>query len=275
MKNQSKLLELYHAFSNFIKGAEDWSPIYKKDKKSFKQLLKLEADYELDLLMYFNTLANNRINNLVDWSKYRKAIKAADTAESLKIVASITSAAFIDEETILLNVSVDWITQIVGTGAVAQDNISRIRTGLNPTHEAVQKAALDRSSLMVKDVTETTRNRIQASIDTSLKLGENVNDAAKRLSTIIDDPVRAELIASTESARSFKIGMGESAKAGGATTKYWDRSSDPCSLCEANANQGAIPVDEQFENDDGDDTAHPRDRCGVIYNYPDPDETSN
>lgn len=272
MKSQSKLLDLYHVFSNFVKGAEDWSPIYKKDKKAFKELLKLEADYELDLLMYFNTLAVKRIDGLVDWSKYRKAIKAADTAESLKIVAAITSAAFIDEETILLGVSVDFIAGMIGTGAIAQDNISRVTTGLSPTHDAIQKAALNRSSLLVKDVTETTRNRIQTSIDTSLKLGESVDDAAKRLSSIIDDPVRAELIASTESARSFKIGMEESAKAGGAVTKYWDPSSDPCELCQANANQGPIPIDEQFENDDGDDTAHPRDRCGVVFNYPDPQD---
>lgn len=84
-------------------------------------------------------------------------------------------------------------------------------------------------------------------------------------------PKRSERIARTEVSMVDSKASHRVATATGANTKHWEVSEDPnvCEICQANADQGEIPVDEPFQSGDDISPAHPGGcRCVVVYSWP-------
>lgn len=75
---------------------------------------------------------------------------------------------------------------------------------------------------------------------------------------------RALAIARTELANAQEAGNMAYARASGATKKRWFGAAGCCPICEANAEQGAIPLDDAFQSGHQHGPAHPNDRCRIL-----------
>lgn len=78
---------------------------------------------------------------------------------------------------------------------------------------------------------------------------------------------RAEVIAQNEMGKAIEGGAFENAKRGGATHKVWIPvfAGNVCEDCLANAEQGPIPIGDQFSTGDEFGQAHPGCHCTVSY----------
>ena len=268
----------YFTYDQALKASEDWSERTKK-MPSFKKLISVQSKFELAMRKHWKQLSENT-GEFVNWASYSaeavktaatKSVEVTDSAGNT-LVLPIDSSAFVNEKTALMNIMQEYILASAALG-IADANELYVDSGLSASSEAVIKVATDRSAKLVTNITETTRNRIQQSISTSLQLGENIDEATSRLSDTIDDPYRAEMIARTETRNSYVEGQNTVANATGATSKVWDASSNPCPLCEENAEAGEIPVNDDFPNGD---EPHPNCLCGSpIYNYPSGDQSTD
>ena len=265
-----ELHKRFFTYDQALKAHEDWSERTKK-APGFKKLISIQSKFELALRKHWKQTAENA-DQFVNWASYAaENVKTAATKDVTvtddagnSVVLPIGSMAFVSEKQLLLAILQAYVLQGIAVG-VDDAQTMYVDAGLSASSAAVQEAALERSSTLVTNITETTRNNIQQSIATSLKLGETVSDAQTRLSDIIDSPYRATLIARTETRNSYVDGQNQVADATGATTKEWDPSSDPCELCLDNVDDGEIPIDQDFTNGD---EPHPNCLCGApIYNY--------
>ena len=118
-------------------------------------------------------------------------------------------------------------------------------------------------------ITESTRDMVRDTITRGLE--DNLgSDAiiAELEDAYAFSPARAEMISRTEIAdvnsQASMETYREARDYGVKLKKSWILGEDPCEICQANADQGSIPLDDEF--DSGDDTApaHPNCECAVI-----------
>jgi len=74
--------------------------------------------------------------------------------------------------------------------------------------------------------------------------------------------VRAETIARTETCDALESAFMDRAKDMGVTGKEWIVT-DPCPICQANGDAGAIPLNDVFPSGDMRPPAHPNCRCAL------------
>lgn len=258
--NIDTLTELYDELGSYIHAAE-WPDEYKRDRANFRQLLKLESQIERTMLGYFRDFAMNRALYLVDWTEYNSRIKASD------VVVKLKDAKFVDEETILINMLFDEVLDGVGLGAAAAEKTYRIPLGMTRDNELIMEQARSHAAELVKDLNKTTRDRISKSVESSIALGETVNEAAERMMKVIDDPVRARMIAQTETVQSYSDGVLTFGKESGAVSKTWELSGDPCPICIGIAEDGTVGINDSFNDGSDAPPAHPNCRCILLLNY--------
>ena len=114
-------------------------------------------------------------------------------------------------------------------------------------------------------ITNTTRKALQATIETAIEEGYSV---AQLKDAIVEDyafsPDRAETIARTEMATAHVAGNMIAYRASGVVVgKKWLLALNPCPICEANAEVGIIPLDEEFPSGDDAPPVHPNCECDV------------
>lgn len=84
----------------------------------------------------------------------------------------------------------------------------------------------------------------------------------------IFEDTRAALIANTEVANANSagalVGYKTARESGVDVKKAWLPDDDPCPECQANADAGAIDLDDEFPSGDTEPTAHPRCLCSLI-----------
>lgn len=88
----------------------------------------------------------------------------------------------------------------------------------------------------------------------------------ERLVGIINNPVRAEMIAQTESVNSWSLGQVSYVRETGARTKVWEALAGACTLC---APFGGIKMelDDEFPGGVLRPARHPLCRCSVCFEY--------
>lgn len=117
-------------------------------------------------------------------------------------------------------------------------------------------------------ITETTRDRLKTTLNQAIDEGWTANETQSAImESEAFSPARALNIARTESAFARGRGSRIAARAAKMGTKEWLLGTDPCDDCLANAGQGKIPIDEEFQSGDMNEPAHPSCRCTVVY-YP-------
>ena len=120
---------------------------------------------------------------------------------------------------------------------------------------------------------DATRNMIRATITKALDEHKTIAQLADVLQNAYAfSPERAEFIARTEIRNAHEQGalfgaMTTFEKAGAQAQKSWLLSNDEgiCPICEANAEEGWIPIKKAFSSGDMAPLAHPRCRCGAAY----------
>lgn len=262
MDQRAKLLEVWRHTASVVRAAEDWQPSYRKDRATFKRLIDQEVLLEQHLAEYFHGLAAMRISNLLNWQEVTRQIRA-------DVIKPQNDPAWATEVAMLTGSVYDDILELIVTGGQAGEVIYSSPIGISSISEMVQLAARDRVAELVTQVSSTTRDQIRQSIKTSIAQGEDLYSTTQRLREVIDNPVRAELIARTESVNAYQIGLRNFAVETGAKTKTWESLSGACVVC-APLNGKTVGLNEQFTSRIGDvdhPPQHPRCKCGIIYGY--------
>lgn len=256
---------------------EDWSYLYKKDPKTHAKLIKKQSKWQIELTKYLKDMSNNA-HLFVNWAQYHSRLNA-----DYNIDVIINDEAIDAYDGTFINISLELVAEIMATGGQAGENIYKIPLGIKSTDANIQKLATDKVASLVgkkvlKDgtivdnpnatmnINETTRNNILQSIKTSLALGETSQEALIRMQDIIYDPGRAQMISQTESVNAYQQGLSEFANESGAVGKEWDTFMG-CEICQGNTNQGAIPINGEFQSGDSEPSAHPNCKCGLRYIY--------
>ncbi len=268
-----------------IRASEEWSDQYKKDPDTFGRLLKAEAKLERTLLEYFKGLANDRIDNYVNWQAYNIRMQQIHAANEDDFQVDVIVTGDLDYENDLAMQSLyDPIASAVGIGFEAAEILYSVPLGVPESARAIEVAAkeqianlvgkqVDKNGNIVDNpkakyrISQTTRQQIRDSVRLSLSLGEDQEAARTRLQRTIKDPKRAAKIASTEAVNAYQAGMYNYAVSSGAVGKEWQAIKGACRICMGNVAVGIIPLKESFPSGHQKPSAHPYDRCGLRYVY--------
>jgi hypothetical protein len=257
-----------------IRANENWSDSFREDPDSFKRIVRMETRIETLFRKYFRE-APERFDRYIDWAEYERRLVLAASAGKGKTVkaARIWSEPMIeavdDELGIMFALTFDDIGKTIMVGATAAEKVYKIPTDLNPYSKAISVGARQHTAKLVKDVHQTTKDRISQAIENSIAKGEKLEEAKRRVADAINDTARAERIARTESVNAWTEGQLIYAKETGAETKEWELSFDPCELCLVAGSGDPIPLNQDFPGDGGNGPAlHPNCRCGIKFNYP-------
>lgn len=260
-----------------IRAAEGWSPSYDLAPKQFKALVTTENGLYRKLRQYFGDFALRRVSEWVNWNAYQTAVvKAADYTVSLYTVPEDDSKVT-TEETVMLGVMLDDIKDGMLQGVLGARETYTKWVGTAQVNDLISQQAIDHAAELAKGLTQTTLSDVQRSIQTSIKLGENIEQATTRLQAYISSPMRAQRIARTESVRAYNAGIHDYGKRTGAVTHSWeslpgaDEGSDETPCLDDDA-QGEIPYDDNFDSGDPYPPAHPNCRCIEVVQY---DDTSD
>lgn len=249
-----------------ILASEDWAKSYKNKPEVLAKLIKAEAKLSRIMRGYFSTLAKERVTNFINWQLYSQKLIKAYNYNVIVDVEEIDA-----ESNELISLINDPLLEVMSLGAMTAEAQYNIDIGLTGGSQAIMKANTKYVADLVTNVTNTTKDRIKQSIDTSIRLGENTQQAAERLrDKVINDVYRAELIARTETVRAYNQGITVFGQESNATGKIWEISSAPCEICQENDNGGQpIPFDEDYPSGDSEPPAHPNCRCGesLVHSY--------
>ena len=132
-----------------------------------------------------------------------------------------------------------------------------------PMQDAINYAS-KRTATLVKGLNDETRDQMRTVIQNAIKDKRGVpglsRDLRKQFTNM--SKVRAEVIARTETCDALEQSFMDRAKDIGINGKEWIVT-DPCPICEANGNAGAIPLDQAFPSGDMRPPAHPNCRCAL------------
>ena len=194
------------------------------------------------------------------------ALSKAGTMDNVKRLLAKLDISFDEIEDTLW----EGIASVSKAAAEAAAKMVRVKDVdvLALANKRAEKWADGHAAELVKDLADTTRELLRASIVEAETEGWSNETLAKELrDNYAFSKQRADTIARTE----LKSADSEGAIAGWRATglkmqKEWVRSANDadCEVCEANEMQGAIDLDETF--DSGDDTApaHPNCECAVL-----------
>lgn len=252
-----------------IRASEEWHPSYKATPKQFRALVKAEAELQSQAGEYLYNLSL-RAHQYVDWTEYARELAKQPTLQAAAIhadaVASGSSDVWKGEALDLQKVIIEAIEIIMAIGVDAAIERYQLPLYVDSVQDFVALAAEKHVAGLVSGVTETTRDKIRLSIKQSLTRGETTPQAMERLQSIINNPVRAEMIAQTESVNSWSQGQYNYAKATGAKKRVWEALAGACPQC-APLDGEQVEIDEPFSGGVLLPSRHPRCRCSVYFEY--------
>lgn len=118
---------------------------------------------------------------------------------------------------------------------------------------------------LISGISNTTRTFVNNQISQGIRNGDSVGQVADRLkSAYTFSQSRAQTIANTETARADVEGNMGSYREADVQKKRWILGAGACEICEANAAQGAINFDDDFQSGDSAPPSHPNCRCDIL-----------
>lgn len=126
---------------------------------------------------------------------------------------------------------------------------------------------LNRSHTTIKEVSDTTLNRIGTILADGLKVGAAGDTVAREfiragIKDLVSDPRRAVAIANTEMARAMSVASVETYASLDVQQVEWV-GMEPCDICQENEDAGPIDIDTEFPSGDTEPPAHPNCRCTI------------
>lgn len=257
-----------------LRASEEWHPSYKQTPKQFRALVKAEAELQSQAGEYLYELSQ-RAHLYVDWREYNEEVAKQPTLQAASIHADAVAGAGSDvwkgEAVDLTRYIIEAIEIIMAIGVDAAIERYALPIYVDSVQDFVATAAHKHVAQLVGGVTETTRNKIRLSLKQSLTRGETTPQAMERLMGIINNPVRAEMIAQTESVNSWSTGIQHYGEATGATGKAWESLEGACEQKCGPIDGQRRKLDEDFKLADGTKVPHPaghvRCRCGHYLTY--------
>lgn len=263
MTNRSRLLEAHAELTAAIRASETWEHSYTDSPATFKRLVREEAKLQASANGYLLGLSE-RVPSLVNWPEVPLA----------PITASVIppqSDEVWRQELALLTASIaPHIVELMVIGGTAGELLYSRVVNFTPLNEAVLKAADSMTANLVTQVNDTTRRYIQRAIKQSIASGEDTPTTVARIRKLVANPVRAEMIAQTESVNAYQAGLDLFGEETGVKSWTWDALSGACQLC-APLDGVTVKVGRPFILPNGNEVfrpaAHTRCRCGRIANY--------
>lgn len=257
-----------------IRASEEWHPSYRETPRAFKALVKAEAELQSQAGEYLYDLSL-RAYKYVDWTEYARELAKKPSVNAAAIhadaVATASDAVWKGEAVDLSKYIIEAINIITAIGVDAAIERYGLPLYVDSIHDFVALAAEKHVAGLVSGVTETTRDKIRLSIKQSLSRGETTSQAIERLQSIINNPVRAEMIAQTESVNSWSMGQYNYAVETGAKKKIWESLAGACTKKCGPIDGQKRNLDETFTLADGTAVMYPaghtRCRCGSYYEY--------
>lgn len=278
-KQQAAIDSAYHELDLFIRAAEGegYADSITQEPATFEQLVKLERRFERGVAAYLKELAETRAAGFVNWAEYERQAKA-NRVLAAELMMGLEAELVENEGRIFLNVVFDFMLDGEVIGANAGSTIYNMPIDVVDFQTILQRSARKHAGNLVKGVTQTTVKAIRESVRASIELGEDVQAATKRLTGIVNDPVRAATIAHTEAVNSYGSGLQEFAGETAATGKWWDSVIDSrtSKIClELNKKYGsaskAIGINDKFISsyvgEIESPAAHVRCRSGMYLKY--------
>ena len=119
------------------------------------------------------------------------------------------------------------------------------------------KALLDRSSITIKGIADTTYDRMGTILADGASSGASVGDISNQLYDILGDELRADTIANTELARATTAASLDTFRANDVTSWEWVLSPDACPECQDKEESNPHHIDDEPP------PLHPNCRCAV------------
>lgn len=233
-------------------SGEPYAKHYRKNKKNFNQLVKETTQFNTAVKAYFKAQLE-RIYKLVNIG----LITADDTTDF------INTDAWDEENQQLVIVIHPKVETLFDLGVEAAQVQLKMHMSIDSSSAPVQKFLRNYTLSLAKDINNTTKADIKEQIKTSLALGETRQELEGRITNVIDNPYRAQMIAQTESIRAFSAGRIAVGQRMGVQKKQWITNGAVDEACTSAAGQGIIPINESFINGDDYPPAHPNCKCAI------------
>lgn len=160
------------------------------------------------------------------------------------------------------------LTTVVDDGQALTANSLAIteEVDLKLMNKKARQYAATRSAELVKQVSDSTREMIKSAVTQAIEEGWSTDQLSESLQdNQAFSAVRADRIARTEIAKAHVEGSMQIYRESGLVVKKkWLLSTEPCPICEENASDGVIDIDENFSSGDDAPPAHPNCECDVI-----------
>jgi hypothetical protein len=126
---------------------------------------------------------------------------------------------------------------------------------------------LNRTQATIKDVSDTTLNRIGTILSDGLKVGAAGDTVAREfmkagIKDLLNDPRRAVTIANTEMARAMSVASVDTYQSLDVQQVEWI-GMEPCDLCQENEDASPIAMGDEFPSGDTEPPGHPNCRCTI------------
>lgn len=253
---QQLAYETTNLYASALPG-EAFHKVYQKDPELFRLLVRSDNVLERKLRAYFKELAG-KMKEYVNWNAYEVELMKGS-------IADMITAEWSQEQLSLKVILTDALVYAISAGGLQTEQDTRISIGWGDTDPEAIKFLDGYSLKLAGNLTDTTLKSIKSAIRMSLSNGETTPEAIARVGDVIDNPVRAAMIAHTESVRAYSYGRLEVASRVGADRKKWDATLNACAICRP-LDGTVIGLDKQFETDLGPTDAppaHPNCRCIV------------
>lgn len=263
MATQRELLDAHAKLTRTIRASEVWEKSYKDSPETFQRLLREEAALQASALAYLSGLGT-RAAQVVNWTEVPlKPLMAS-------AVPPASDPFWIDEQTRMTVWVADHMLELMVIGGQAGEFLYNRIANINNLDADVLLAAERHTAKLVSGVTNTTRTLIQRAIKQSIAKGENAGQATQRIMKLVGNPIRAEMIAQTESVNAYQQGLEIFGQKTGVKSYTWDALLGACELC-APLDGKTMKRGEMFTLGNGTQVlsppGHVRCRCGRIANY--------
>lgn len=260
--NRQALLEAKAELTQGIRASEEWTPGYRRHPETFRALLRYEAQLDGQVAEYLAGLAE-RAPQYVDWDLVPAPVQLQAASTPL---ANKDEAVWAGEALDLTKAIIDAITMLTVTGAQFGELEYGIDLGVTPLTDWVLIAAREHTAGLVTQVTDTNRKLIQEAIKQGIARGEDRDAMVARIRKVINNPVRAEMIAQTESVNAYQSGLMNFGIETGAKRKIYEALAGACKIC-APLDGETVDIDKEFSNGVDHPPSHPRCRCSSYLEY--------
>ena len=246
LKTASAILDVYIAS---VQG-EPYHKQYSKYPELLRKLVKSDVATEKAMNGYFSDLVD-RVYTYIDWSKY--STRAASEFIPMNLEPEIPVLAALLAKTLT--------SAVVAGGQYTEKEFDTV-IGWSEKEQPAIKFLRNYVFKLSGQLNKTTLNRLNESLRTSIEFGESQVLATVRMQKVIKDPIRAAVIAHTESVRAFTEGRLQVGKMIGVTHKEWSATFKACPIC-GSLDGVKIPFDDLFNEVYAGPPAHPNCRCLV------------